>query len=105
MSGLVVWSITREPWAIAVALASGVLVDVDYLIYISNYTLKILHAWEWWLILNVIIMLMGLPWWGHALVVGYGLHITADQISHNRGYFWYFILFRIWLLPRRIRKA
>ena len=39
-----VWSITREPWAIAVALASGVLVDVDYLIYISNYTLKILHA-------------------------------------------------------------
>ena len=105
IGGLVVWAVTKEPCSIPIALGSGVLVDIDYLVYNSNCPLKILHAWEWWLILNLIIALMGLPWWGLAAVVGYGLHITADQISHNRGHLWYFILFRIWLLPRRIRKS
>ena len=41
---------------------------------------------------------------GVAAVVGYGLHIISDQISHNRGNLWYFLSFRVWGLPNRIRK-
>ena len=104
IGGLVVWSITGEPWSIGIALVSGVLVDVDYLFYKTNCVSKILHAWEWWLILDLLVVVLGFPWWGVAAVVGYGLHIISDQISHNRGNLWYFLSFRVWVLPNRIRK-
>ena len=47
IGGLVVWAVTKEPWSIPIALGSGVLVDIDYLVYNSNYPLKILHGGEW----------------------------------------------------------
>ena len=33
IGGLVVWAVTKEPWSIPIALGSGVLVDIDYLVY------------------------------------------------------------------------
>ena len=104
IGGLVVWAVTKEPWSIPIALGSGVLVDIDYLVPNRNYPLKILHAWEWWLMLDLLVVVLGFPWWGIAAVVGYGLHIISDQISHDRGKFWYFLSFRVWVLPNRIRK-
>ena len=104
VGGLVVWSITGEPWSVAIAWASGVLIDADYLVYKPICAAKILHAWEWWLILDLIVVFMDFPWWGIATATGYGLHIVSDLISHHRGYLWYFISFRIWVLPTRIRR-
>ena len=108
IGGSVVWSITGEPWSMAIAFVSVVLVvvlvDVDYLLYKTNCVSKILHAWEWFLILDLMVVVLGFPWWRIASVVGYGLHIISDQISHDRGKFWYFLSFRVWVLPNRIRK-
>ena len=42
IGGSVLWSNTGEPWSMAIAFVSGVLVDVDYLLYKTNCVSKIL---------------------------------------------------------------
>ena len=104
VGGLLVWSLTGEPWAVLVSMASGVLIDADYFLNNTKCVSKIFHAWEWCLILGLLVVFMDFPWWGLAAATGYGLHIVSDQMSHHRGYFWYFISFRVWVLRTRNRE-
>ena len=104
VGGLIIWSLTGESLAVSVSLASGVLIDVDYLLYKSKLVPKIFHAWEWLLGLVSLVILMDFPWWGLAAIAGYGLHIVCDQLNHRRGHLWYFITFRICVLFTRTRK-
>ena len=64
VGGLLVWSLTGEPWAVSVSMASGVLIDADYFLNNTKCVSKIFHAWEWCLILGLLVVFMDFPWWG-----------------------------------------
>jgi len=94
--GGTLWAVTGEPWSLPIAVASGVVIDVDYLLYRFNVAIKLLHGWEWFVALVAVGLLAGFPWWVTAAAVGYGLHIACDQMSHKHEWWWYIITFRTW---------
>ena len=96
VGGGAVWALTGEPLSLPVAVAAGVAIDVDYLLYRVPIAIKLLHGWEWFAALLVVGMLAGFPWWIAAAAVGYGLHIAGDQISHQRKWWWYILTYRTW---------
>ena len=96
-----VWAVTGEPLALPVAVAAGVAIDVDYLLYRFPMAIKLLHGWEWFAALLAAGILTGFPWWVTAAAVAYGLHIAGDQMVHRRGRWWYFLTYRTWQRYRR----
>ena len=100
-SGGTLWAVTGEPWSLPIAVASGVAIDVDYVLYRYNGAIKLLHGWEWFVALGAVGLLTGFPWWVTAAAVGYGLHIACDQISHKHEWWWYIVTYRTWKRYRR----
>ena len=90
-AGLATWLGTGEPLALPVAVGAGVLVDGDHLPdMVSHFYLGrrptvtfILHAWEWLLILTVVSVWLGFPWWSVAALVGYGSHVVTDSLFNG----------------------
>ena len=101
IGGGTVWAVTGEPLSLPVAIAAGVAVDVDYLLYRFPIAIKLLHGWEWFAAFLAAGILAGFPWWVTAAVVGYGLHIACDQVSHQYKWWWYFLTYRTWMRYRR----
>ena len=101
IGGGTVWAVTGEPLSLPVAVAAGVAIDVDYLLYRYPMAIKILHGWEWFAALMVGGFLAGFPWWVTAAAAGYGLHIAGDQMYNQRKWWWYFLTYRTWKRYRR----
>ncbi len=104
VGGGAVWAVTGEPWSLPVAVAAGVAVDVDYLLYRFPIAIKLLHGWEWFAASLVVGMLAGFPWWVAAAAIGYGLHIAGDQMYNQRKWWWYFLTYRTWKKYRSRKK-
>ena len=96
VGGGTLWAVTGEPWSLPVSIASGVAIDVDYALRRVPIATKVLHGWEWVVILMAVGTLTGFPWWITAIGVGYGLHIAGDQLSHQRKWWWYILTYRTW---------
>ena len=97
-AGAVVWGITKEPLAVPLAVAAGVLVDGDHLLdqfwhfYLHKKPAALvgLHAWEWLAGLVAACVWLSFPWWLVALTAGYAGHMATDQRFnrvHRMGYF------------------
>ncbi|HMR62869.1 MAG TPA: hypothetical protein PKE64_02560 [Anaerolineae bacterium] len=96
------WWLTGQPKACLVALASGVLPDLDHLIDYAYYNRRgehrlilPLHGYEFAL-LGTIIALRG----GHKVlsvaVISYFVHLLADQAENRTRRWGYSLLFRVW---------
>lgn len=90
-AGTLVWATTGEPATIPVAIATGVLPDVDHLLdYYVKYVRRdgrfqflLLHGWEY-----LFTGLFALAFWIQdpwliAAVAGYATQIVGDQYSHK----------------------
>ena len=101
-AGGVVWGVSGEPWALAVTVGSGVLVDIDHAPdYWWAFALRrepvcivFLHGWEWLLGLMVASIWIGFPWWLVAVVTGYGLHLVTDHTFNGERSLGYSLIFR-----------
>ncbi|MDA1280654.1 MAG: hypothetical protein O3B95_11575 [Chloroflexi bacterium] len=90
-AGILVWGVTGEPIAVPVAVAAGVLPDVDHLFdyYVKygrrdgRFQFLLFHGWEY-LLIGLIAYLFWLhePWL-LALIAGYATQIAGDQFSHD----------------------
>lgn len=90
-AGGLVWAVTGEPVAVPVAIAAGVLPDIDHLLdYYVKYVRRdgrfqflLLHGWEY-LVAGLAVYLFWLqePWL-LAAVAGYATQIAGDQVSHD----------------------
>ena len=97
------WAISGEPWALPVAVGSGVLVDADHAPdYWWTYAMRrrpiailMLHGWEWLLGLVVIGIWIEFPWWLLAVVLGYGCHVATDHLFNGGGPWCYLLAYRI----------
>ena len=96
IGGGAVWAVTGEPWSLPVTVATGVAIDIDYLLYRFSVAIKLLHGWEWFVVLMAVGMLAGFPWWITAAALGYGLHVAGDQLSHKHEWWWYIASYRTW---------
>ena len=96
VGGGALWVMTGEPWSVPVAIASGVAIDVDYLLYRYKVAIKLLHGWEWFVGLLSIGLITGFPWWATAAAMGYGLHIACDHFHHKHEWWWYIVTYRTW---------
>jgi hypothetical protein len=96
--GAAVWGVTKEPLAVPVAVAGGVLIDIDHLLdqvwyfYLHKRpaALLVLHAWEWLILLAVATVWLSFPWWLVAVTAGYAGHMATDQrfnLVYRMGYF------------------
>ena len=101
-AGVVVWGITKEPLAVPLAVAAGVLVDGDHLLdqfwhfYLHKKpaALVVLHAWEWLAVLVAVCVWLSFPWWLVAVTVGYAGHLATDQRYNGVYTMGYFIIHR-----------
>jgi hypothetical protein len=100
--GGVVWAASGEPLAIPIAIAAGVLIDVDHapdlwsslVLRRSPTVIYPLHAWEWVAMLIAYGAWVGYPWWLAALIAAFGLHVATDQIFNRAGPWTYFFFYR-----------
>ena len=100
--GAVVWGITKEPLAVPVAVAGGVLIDADHLLdqiwyfYLHRRpaALLVLHGWEWLAGLVLGCILLSFPWWLVAATAGYAGHLVTDQVFNSVYRMGYFITYR-----------
>jgi hypothetical protein len=90
-AGVLVWASTGEPAVIPIAIAAGVLPDVDHLLdYYVKYVRRngrfqflILHAWEYLLLGVLALVFWHQEPWLIAAVAGYATQIAGDQLSHR----------------------
>ena len=100
--GVVVWGISKEPLAVPVAIAGGVLIDADHLLdqvwhfYMHRRpaALVVLHAWEWLAVLLAACVWLSFPWWLVAVTIGYAGHLATDQRFNSVRRMGYFIIHR-----------
>ena len=99
--GAVAWFTTGSPLAIPVALATGVLVDVDHVADFfdsqdqghNRHMLRPFHAWEY-LVGTLVVLVFS----QHPLLLtaffGYLSHLLLDQIANRVHVMAYFIVYR-----------
>ncbi len=112
-AGTVVWALSDSPEAIPVAIATGVLVDVDHVFEVlaprsarfSGLTLRFLHGWEYGIISLALVLAIGLEPLFMAAVLGYLSHLFLDQISNRKHLLYYFVVFRALRQLHRRRAA
>ncbi|MEW6600043.1 MAG: hypothetical protein AB1499_03645 [Nitrospirota bacterium] len=113
LSGLLY--IVFKSWAMAAAnLAAGVLIDIDYAAdyvmqrgyrlnikqfmdaYRSNSLLKVrlLHGWEWLVVLGLAAWLTDWKLWVAGVFVGFGQHLILDKINFGERFLCYSLLWR-----------
>ncbi|MCI0809073.1 MAG: metal-dependent hydrolase [Chloroflexi bacterium] len=91
-AGGLVWAITGEPASVPIAIAAGVLPDVDHLVdYYVKYVRRdgrfqflLLHGWEYLLAGLIAYVFFSQEPWLLAAVAGYATQIAGDQLSHDR---------------------
>ena len=100
--GVGVWAATGSPLAIPVALAAGVLPDLDHLIDFfdsedhgrQRHMLRPFHAWE----LALMLLFVAVAFYSGdlflAAVLGYLGHLAIDQLANRVHPLGYFITFR-----------
>ncbi|MCI0438607.1 MAG: metal-dependent hydrolase [Chloroflexi bacterium] len=102
--GAGVWAATGSPFAVPIAVAGGVLPDVDHFVDYhfdkkdedgrNWHMFRLLHAWEY--ALAGLIVLLG--FWFHplllALVLGQASHIFLDQLANRPRALAYSFLYR-----------
>lgn len=101
-AGAAVWGATGEPLSIPLALAAGVLVDVDHVPdmvveHVLDRTPRLtlgLHGWEWLLSLVAAGAWLGFPWWLIAIGAAYALHLGGDALFNGLGASRYSLLYR-----------
>lgn len=100
--GAVVWGISKEPLAVPLAVAGGVLIDADHLLdqvwyfYLHKRpaAILVLHAWEWLAGMLAVCVWLSFPWWLVALTIGYAGHLATDQRFNDVYRMGYFITYR-----------
>ncbi|NLB60486.1 MAG: hypothetical protein GX806_05400 [Lentisphaerae bacterium] len=116
VSGLV-WLWLRSAAAAGACFLAGVFVDLDHVLdYSLQYGRRIrwrhliavfetglfeniyifLHAWEWILVMLVLLWLID---WKPALLgllIGFGTHLAMDQIGNRHQPWSYFLFYRMW---------
>lgn len=111
--GGAVWAATDEPLAVPAALAFGVLIDIDHAFDYFNWFVRkdprhlllIFHAWEY--VIAGIAMLF-VAWQQPvfiAAVLGYSVHVVADQVANRMHPMGYWISYRIYARFDRARLA
>lgn len=101
-AGLAVWGASGEVMAVPVAVAAGVLPDLDhipdyYMRYVRrdwNYLFLFLHAWEYWVAGLLVYMLWLREWWLLAVLAGYLTQIGGDQMFNKVKAYTYLITVR-----------
>ena len=100
--GGAVWVATGEPWAVPVAVAVGVLTDVDHLVDVfdrvedghNRHMLRPFHAWEFTALgVFALFAYFNNPLFLAALL-GYISHIALDEVGNRTKPFAYFITYR-----------
>ncbi|MCH7626456.1 MAG: hypothetical protein IIC83_11070 [Chloroflexi bacterium] len=100
--GGAVWAATGEPWAVPVAVAVGVLTDVDHLVDVFDgvdegrprHMLRPFHAWEFAAIgVFALFAYFNSPLFLAALL-GYISHMALDQVGNTTNYLAYLITYR-----------
>ena len=101
--GAGVWAATGSPLAVPVAVASGVLVDVDHLYDYYRWFAKgdrrhlvlPFHAWEY----SAAGLVLAFALWYHPLavaaVLGHLAHLVADHLANPTHRFAYFLAYRV----------
>lgn len=101
-AGVGVWGVTGDPIAVPVAIAAGVLPDVDHVVDFYNWywrrsrrrVLLLLHAWEWVIALYAIAVFAIPEPWMIALASGYFTQVALDQFGYRVRWHTYSILAR-----------
>ena len=109
--GGAVWAATGEPWAVPVAVAVGVLTDVDHLVDFfdgaedghNRHMLRPFHAWEFTALgVFALFAYFSNPLF-LAAVLGYISHIALDEVGNTTRPFAYFITYRAFVKFKRRR--
>lgn len=109
--GGAVWAATGEPLAIPVAVAAGVLTDLDHLVDVfdseedgrNRHMLRLFHAWEFAALgVFALFAYFNNPLFLAALL-GYISHLALDEVGNTTNSFAYFITYRAFVRFRRRR--
>jgi hypothetical protein len=98
-AGVVLWVATGEPITLPVAIAAGVLPDVDHVLdYYNRYIRRdwrriylILHGWEYFAAMVALYLAAFREPWVLAVALGYLTQIGGDQLHNGGRWFSYFL--------------
>ena len=109
--GGAVWAATGEPWAVPVAVATGVLTDVDHLVDVFDgedeghglHMLRPLHAWEFAAVGVIALFAYFSNPLFLAAVLGYISHLVVDELGNPTHPLAYFMTYRVFVKFERKR--
>lgn len=118
-AGIGVWAVTGDPLALPVAVAGGVLPDLDHALdYYHWYWRRdfrrvylFLHSWELVVACYLLAALVPAPW-SFALAAGYFTQLALDQFGYRVHWYTYLLAARLLLgfdadrvLPHGVSKG
>lgn len=100
--GGVLWAVTGHAITVPIAIAAGVLPDVDHALdYYNRYIRRdwrriylLLHGWEYFALASALYLFVFPEPWMLAVTLGYLMQIGADQAANQARWFSYSLLAR-----------